>query len=74
MVQGGRLSIWFFVGLMLTIYGAMILGAGLYGLAYPPNVKLASLHADIWWGAILLAGGLIYLRAFNPSKMGPPEA
>lgn len=74
MVQSGRLSIWFFVGLMLTIYGVMILGAGLYGLAHPPAVKLASLHADIWWGAILLAGGLVYLYAFNPSKMRPPEA
>jgi hypothetical protein len=68
MIEGGRLSIWFFVGLMLTTYGVMIVGAGLYGLVRPPDVKLAYLHADLVWGAFLLAAGLGYLYVFNPKK------
>jgi hypothetical protein len=34
--KAGHLSIWFFVGILLTIYGVLIVGAGLYGLSNPP--------------------------------------
>lgn len=71
MVEGGRLSIWFFVGLLLALYGVLIMGAGLYGLVKPPNVKLAELHADLWWGAFLLAAGLGYLYLHNPLRHPP---
>jgi len=62
------LSIWFFVGLMLTVYGVLIVGAGIYELIYPPEVpvKLAYLHANIWWGGTLLILGLFYLFHFGP--------
>jgi len=64
--ESHTISIWFFVGLMLTVYGVMIVGAGIYGLYNPPNVKLANLHADLWWGGILLILGLFYLFHFGP--------
>ncbi len=62
------ISIWFFIGVLLTVYGALITGAGLYDLVSPPAhpVVLASLHAGIWWGAVLLAIGLIYTIRFFP--------
>ena len=45
------ISIWFFIGSMLAIYGVLILGSGLYSLAVPPpesqRVALWDLHADI---------------------------
>ncbi|MFO0910162.1 MAG: hypothetical protein U0794_17765 [Isosphaeraceae bacterium] len=68
MTDGGRLSIWFFVGTLLTVYGVLILGAGLYALVRPPEhpVVLAHLHADVWWGGFLLIVGLVYLYAFTP--------
>ena len=51
---------------MLTIYGAMILGYGLYELAtgHAANVVLANLHAPVWWGALMLALGLFYSVRF----------
>jgi hypothetical protein len=64
------LSIWFFIGALLLIYGVLILGAGLYELASPPDhpVVRADLHAGIWWGALILVMGAIYTVRFRPAK------
>ncbi|HEY6988086.1 MAG TPA: hypothetical protein VH369_06875 [Bryobacteraceae bacterium] len=66
----GSLSIWFFIGALLTAYGVLILGAGLYELASPPQFPavLANLHSSIWWGAVLLILGLIYFIRFYPKR------
>ena len=37
MHRPGMISIWFFIGALLLIYGVLILGAGLYDLASPPE-------------------------------------
>ncbi len=64
------LSIWFFIGLLLTLYGVLILGSGLYALWVPPAhpAVLAALHPEIWWGGVLLLIGLIYFIRFYPRK------
>ncbi len=36
----GRIPIWFFIGVLLTAYGVLILGAGIYGLSHPATVVL----------------------------------
>jgi hypothetical protein len=66
----GEISIWFFIGVLLTIYGAMILGYGVWELATGnlPNVILSRLHAPLWWGALLLILGLFYALRFRPGK------
>ncbi len=66
----GRLSIWFFIGVLLTLYGVIILATGLYEIASPPAhpVVLYQLHASVWWGALLLVIGLIYLIRFFPKE------
>ena len=66
----GSLSIWFFIGTLLTAYGVIITVAGIYELSSPPANPpvLASLHASIWWGAVLLVIGLIYFIRFFPRK------
>lgn len=68
--ENGQISIWFFIGCLLSIYGVLITGAGLYELVSPPAraVVLAELHAPIWWGLLMLAGGLAYVYFFRPSK------
>jgi hypothetical protein len=65
----GSFSIWFFIGLLLTAYGVLIMGAGIYYYNTPlPNVVMSDLHTPVWWGAFLLAVGLFYLIKFYPKK------
>lgn len=66
----GSLSIWFFIGTLLTVYGILITASGLYELVSPPDNPpvLANLHAGIWWGAFLLVLGLVYFIKFYPRK------
>ena len=70
MHRPGMVSIWFFIGVLLLVYGLLILGAGLYELVIPPEhpVVLANLHAGIWWGALLIALGAFYSIRFSPGK------
>jgi hypothetical protein len=73
MHRAGMISIWFFIGLLLLIYGVLILGSGLYEYFNPPAVQtvvLWELHAAIWWGALLLALGAIYIVKFRPGRNG----
>ena len=65
------ISIWFFIGIALAVNGALILIAGLYQLINPPahpNIVLYSVHANVWWGALLLVTGLIYCLRFSPKR------
>jgi hypothetical protein len=64
-------SIWFFIGVSLAVNGALILAAGIYQLANPPvdpGVVLFNLHANVWWGAVLLVFGLVYCIRFAPRQ------
>ena len=54
------LPVWFFIGIILILYGVMIFAEGLYELSHPPGTVLESLHAAIWWGIIMAAVGLIF--------------
>jgi hypothetical protein len=65
------ISIWFFIGLSLAGNGALILGAGIYQLVKPPlqpGVVLFELHANVWWGAVLLVIGALYCFKFAPGR------
>ena len=66
----GMISIWFFIGVLLLVYGVLILGAGIYDWSNPAAhpVVLASLHAGIWWGALLIALGVVYSLRFMPRR------
>ena len=64
-------SIWFFIGISLAANGALILSAGIYQLVNPPEnpgIVLYNLHANVWWGAVLLIFGLIYCVRFKPGR------
>jgi hypothetical protein len=65
------ISIWFFIGVSLAVNGALILAAGVYQLLDPPmnpGVALYNLHANVWWGALLLVCGLVYCVRFAPKR------
>ncbi len=65
-----QVPIWFFIGGILAIYGVLITATGLYHLVHPPEhpVVLFNLHADIWWGALLVILGVFYLVRFRPKS------
>lgn len=69
-MHSGHISIWFFIGVMLTIYGAMIFVSGIFNLITGnlPHVVLANLHAPVWWGGLMLALGIFYCLKFRPRK------
>jgi hypothetical protein len=56
-------SIWFFVGLLLTIIGAIIAGSGAYSVFNPPAQQklFAHLRPDLWWGIIMLVFGVVFM-------------
>ena len=66
-MHSSGIPIWFFIGVLLTIYGTMILGYGLYELTLP-QMAVANYHASVWWGALLLAVGLFYGLRFRPGR------
>ena len=68
--QEGRISIWFFIGMLLLVYGVLICGAGIHDLLVPPAQPpvLANLHAGIWWGGLLVVLGGFYSYRFFPRK------
>ena len=68
MHREGMISIWFFIGMLLSVYGVLILGAGIYEWNSPPPVVRADLHAAVWWGMLLIALGAIYVYRFAPRK------
>ena len=70
-MHGSRIPIWFFIGLLLTVYGVMIFGYGCYEAVtgkLAAGVQLTELHTPIWWGAVLLIIGLVYLIKFQPGR------
>ena len=66
---GGSLSIWFFIGLSLLVNGTLIFATGIYELLSPPGNKvvLYNLHANVWWGGLLLVLGVVYCWRFAPA-------
>jgi len=64
----GHASIWFFSGILFLCYGVIITATGIWELAHPPAHPpvLYSLHASIWWGAMMTVAGLVYTIHFRP--------
>jgi hypothetical protein len=53
------LPIWFFVGVILLVYGLLVLVA--YFTAAPRETVLASTKPSLWWGTIIVVAGGILL-------------
>jgi len=55
--------IWYFVGLILLVMGAVILVTGVYDLVrhVESNKVLSRLHAAVWWGGLMTAFGLLFV-------------
>ncbi len=71
MVDNKGISIWFFIGILLFIYGVIILVANIFEALYNTfgrKVVLSNLHFGIWWGILLVILGLLYSIGFRPGK------
>jgi FtsH-binding integral membrane protein len=62
------IPVWFFVGILLFIYGILIFVTGLAEWSHPPATVLANLHAPVWWGAIMIVMGAVFVNLFRPRK------
>ncbi|HKJ68681.1 MAG TPA: sodium/solute symporter [bacterium] len=61
--DAGMKPIWYFVGWVLLIMGAIIAVTGIYYLIVPTSgdTVLAELRPNLWWGGIMVLAGLIFL-------------
>ncbi len=62
------LPIWFFIGLLLLLYGILILIAGIMQFSHPPATVLAQLHPTFWGGVVLTVLGGAYVWIFRPRR------
>jgi hypothetical protein len=62
------IPVWFFVGILLSLYGILIFLTGLAEWSHPPATELANLHAPVWWGAIMIVMGALFVQLFRPGK------
>lgn len=68
-MHGSGIPIWFFIGVLLLIYGVMIFGYGIYEFISGnlANVQLAGLHTPVWWGGLMTVLGVFYSVKFRPN-------
>lgn len=69
-MHGSGIPIWFFIGVLLVVYGVLILAEGVIEVAtgvYPP-VQLNELHAPLWWGGLMTVLGVFYVVKFRPGR------
>jgi hypothetical protein len=66
--RGEMLSIWFFVGGLMLIYGVVLTPYGAWAWlthSEAPTV-LNNLHPTFWWGLLMTVFGLFYTIKFRP--------
>jgi hypothetical protein len=62
------IPVWFFVGVLLLVYGVLIFISGLAEWSHLPDTVLAEKHAPVWWGMLLIVLGSVYCVMFRPRK------
>ncbi len=61
-------EVWFYIGVLLGVYGVMLTLAGVYQWLHPPAVVLAGMHATFWAGVALLLVGGTYTVLYWPRR------
>lgn len=62
------IPVWLFAGVLILIYGVLILISGIAEWSHPPATELANLHAPVWWGALMVVMGALFVHLFRPKK------
>lgn len=66
--ESHMLPVWFFIGVLLTIYGAIIFITALADFSQPTTVVLAKYHPSLFGGILLLMIGGLYTFCFWPGR------
>jgi hypothetical protein len=66
--RGESLSIWFFMGSLMLLYGMVLLpyGAWVWLTHHEAPTVLNHLHPTFWWGLLLALFGAFYTFRFRP--------
>jgi len=66
--RGELLSIWFFVGGLMLIYGVVLTpyGAWEWFCGHEAPTVLNNLHPTFWWGLLMTVFGAFYTIRFRP--------
>jgi hypothetical protein len=62
------LPVWFFIGVLLTAYGCIILATALVDFSKPTTAVLAQYHPALFGGILLLLIGGFYTIWFWPRR------
>jgi hypothetical protein len=62
------LPVWFFIGLLLSIYGVIILTTSLMDWSHPSAAVLSQYRPGVWGGIVLLLIGGFYVVRFRPRR------
>jgi hypothetical protein len=62
------LPVWFFIGVLLLVYGVIILATSVSHLGAHTPVVLSKYHAGIWGGVVLILLGSGYTVRFWPKR------
>ncbi len=56
------ISIWTWVGMVLSVYGVIVTGMGVRYLSAPETqTATAQYNPSLWWGALMVLAGAIFL-------------
>ncbi len=62
------IPVWFFIGVILLIYGILIFATGAIEYSNPSDTVFSNLHPALWWGVILVVLGGVYVYRFCPRR------
>lgn len=62
------LPVWFFIGVLLAIYGVIIFFTSVVEFSHPAETVLSQYHAGFWGGILLLLIGGFYTFWFRPGR------
>jgi len=62
------LPVWFFIGMLLTVYGVIVFITSLVDWSEPTAALLSQYHPGLWGGILLLVIGGVYTFHFWPRR------
>jgi hypothetical protein len=62
------ISIWLWVGIILGVYGLIVLATGIAAIGSTNEVVLRGHNPALWWGAIMTLAGIVFTILGRPAS------